>query len=94
MSDELGGVRITNREIYDGLLAVQRAVEHLSGQVATGLASEADHESRLRVLEVNQAYPKHVEDQERRIRFLEKAAWGIPPSFVLGALALLVKVGG
>lgn len=90
--DDAGGVRITNREIYDGLLAVQRAVEHLSGQVVSGLASEADHESRLRVLEVNQAFPKHAEDHERRIRILERAAWGIPPSLVLGLAALVVKV--
>ena len=92
MTDDAGGVRITNREIYDALLSLQRTVEHLSGQVIGGNASVADHESRLRVIEVNQAFPKHAQDHERRIRFLEKVTWGIPASLVIAVTGLVLKV--
>lgn len=31
-------------------------------------------------------------DQERRLRFLEKWAWGIPPALILGTLAFIERI--
>lgn len=45
------GVRITNREIFDQLVAVEKVV----GRLSDAVDDLSDHENRIRVLEVNQA---------------------------------------
>jgi hypothetical protein len=51
VSDPLGPVVITAREIYDQLIRVAAAVERLVGQLDEQARDVHDHETRLRSLE-------------------------------------------
>lgn len=51
MTDPLGPVIITAREIYDQLVRVATAVEKVSGQLTDIAQDVHDHETRLRSLE-------------------------------------------
>lgn len=51
MSDPLGPVLITSREIYDQLVRVAAAVDRVSNQLVDMAQDLHDHETRLRALE-------------------------------------------
>ncbi|WP_422733990.1 hypothetical protein ACN26Y_29825 [Micromonospora sp. WMMD558] len=54
MSDPLGPVQITPREIYDQLVLLRDTVRELVNQNREHAADVKDHESRLRHLEARQ----------------------------------------
>lgn len=81
MSDPLGPVVITAREIYDQLVRVVAAVERLADGLDGQRRDLRDHETEHQKVEA---------DHESRLRSLEKARWPLPALAVLVSLAALV----
>lgn len=86
--DPLGPVTIGAREIYDQLLATDRKVDGIRGEVA-------------QVAHAHGELTKDQADHEARIRALERARWPLPSlaavvsivSVVLAVLAFMQKGG-
>lgn len=81
MTDPLGPVVITAREIYDQMVRVVAAVEKLIAGLEEQRRDLHDHQA----VQQNQH-----QDHESRLRALEKARWPLPALAVLVALAALV----
>jgi hypothetical protein len=77
---EAGGVFITNKDLYDKLSDVEKAVNLMTPQAQM----LADHEGRIRVNENQIPHDLHA-----RLRSLEKWKWSIPPTFVAAAIAIV-----
>lgn len=80
MTDPLGPVVITAREIYDQLVRVISAVERVSGQLADTAKRHDEHEADS---------ARRHDDHETRLRALEKARWPLPALAVLVSIAAL-----
>lgn len=84
--DPLGPVTIGAREIYDQLLATDRKIDGVRGEVAQVAAAHGE-------------LVKDTADHEARIRALERSRWPLPSlaavvsivSVVLAVLAFLQK---
>lgn len=79
MSDPLGPVVITSREIYDQLVRVADALSTL----ATRIDRLTDGQTEVR---------SDVADHEARLRSLERRQWPLPTAAVLVSLAALAAV--
>ncbi|MGW6498538.1 hypothetical protein [Nonomuraea angiospora] len=75
--DPLGPVTIGAREIYDQLLATDRKVDGIRGEVA-------------QVAQAHGELTKDLADHEARIRALERGRWPLPSLAALVALASLI----
>ncbi|MET7333262.1 hypothetical protein [Nonomuraea sp. NPDC005650] len=75
--DPLGPVTIGAREIYDQLLATDRKVDGIRGEVA-------------QVAQAHGELVKDAADHEARIRTLERGRWPLPSLAALISLAALV----
>ncbi|MFG1800186.1 hypothetical protein ACGFI4_08435 [Micromonospora carbonacea] len=88
MTDPLGPVTITARDIYDALVRLDSTVNRLADQ-ATGHGEDLrDHETRLRVVEEARPAPR-IADLEGRVRAVEARQWPLPAASLLVALAAL-----
>jgi hypothetical protein len=75
--DPLAGVQIGAREIYDLLLATDRKVDQMRGEVS-------------QVAQAHGELSADLNDHESRIRALERGRWPLPSLAALVALASLV----
>lgn len=75
--DPLGPVTIGAREIYDQLLATDKKVDGIRGEVQ-------------QVAQAHGEMTKDLADHEARIRALERGRWPLPSAAVLLSLAGLV----
>lgn len=80
MTDPLGPVIITAREIYDQLVRVVAAVERLADGLDGQRRDLRDHETEHQKVEA---------DHENRLRSLERGRWPLPSATILIALAAL-----
>jgi hypothetical protein len=81
VTDPLGPVVITSREIYDQLVRVVAAVERLADGLESQRRDLRDHETEHQRVE---------SDHETRLRSLEKARWPLPALAVIVSIAALV----
>jgi len=65
-----------------------RELERSQRQLETTAQAAQDHENRLRVAEEKIPEPETMADIERRLRSLQKWAWGLPISSLMGATSL------
>lgn len=77
------GVIITNKDLYDKLVDVEKQVTLMTPQAQT----ITDHEGRIRVMET--ALPEHLES---RLRSLEKWKWSVPPTAVAALVAIVQQL--
>ena len=88
MADEqMNGVTIGAREIYEAVVRLTTTVERLTAQHDDVQRDLMDHEVRLRALD---AVPGFVTDHETRLRVLERGRWPLPAVTALLAIASVV----
>lgn len=80
MTDPLGPIVITAREIYDQLVRVVTAVDRLADGLEGQRRDLRDHETEHQRVET---------DHENRLRSLEKGRWPLPALAVLVSIAAL-----
>jgi len=83
MTDPLGPVLITGREIYDAVMRLTGRVDVLIAQHDAAVRDQQDHE--------RQSAATH-QDFESRLRSLERRQWPLPTAAVLVSLASLAAV--
>ncbi len=76
MSDPLGPVVITSREIYDQLVRVGTAITELAAQIS-------------RLGDGHDEVKRDVADHESRLRSLERSRWPLPSLAAVVSLAAL-----
>lgn len=77
MTDEpMGHVRIGLKEIYEQLVAVQKQISDMRGDMQS--ASIADRHAEYK-----------LKDHEARLRLLEKRVWAIPGAATIIAVAAI-----
>lgn len=86
MTDPLGPVVITARDVYDALVRLQETVAQLVGQNAGHGDDIRDHESRIREIETVQP-SRAIPELRAEIERLKAGRWPLP------ALAALTGVG-
>ncbi|KXK61948.1 hypothetical protein AWW66_10935 [Micromonospora rosaria] len=96
MTDPLGPVMITSRDIYDALIRLTASVDRIASQTEGHGEDIRDHETRLRAVEEVRPSPR-IKDLEDRVRAVEARLWPLPAAAVLLsmtalALALLPKI--
>ncbi|MFG1844921.1 hypothetical protein [Micromonospora carbonacea] len=88
MTDPLGPVQITGRDIYDALIRLTASVDRLTSQGDGHGEDIRDHEARLRLVEDVRPAPR-ITDLEGRLRQVEARLWPLPAASLLVALAAL-----
>lgn len=88
MTDPLGPVQITARDIYDQLVLLRDTVQGLVNQNASHADDLRDHETRLRTIEDARPGPR-INDLDIRVRQVEARQWPLPAASLLIGLAAL-----